>query len=286
MIRIQYFRRCISHANKVDSPVNRTLCQRGCRWTFRQRHRVQQIHYNRADLFDNIDGNRVWIRFHGPIRATQVERCVVSRQHWILQTLVDNMHFEWVEWCLIFVAIVYWLRSLYIAWFLAIKEADEEEVTLRRKHRRQSSLGVSIKSDGQESRRRRSSYTSTSWVRDADDEADADELSTRTGRSRPGSWGPIGEFFYRDSLSFCDSERSPMSHHECNLKKEMRNPVAPTKIRFNATVNERHAAVFEKNLLAKLETFFWVHSLFLLKLSHSTLAVYIASNWCRQSKTV
>lgn len=86
---------------------------------------------------------------------------------------------------------------------------------LRRKHRRQSSVGLSIRSEGRE--RRRSSYTSTSWIRDADDEADE---STRTGRSRPCSWGPIGEIFYRDSLSFCDSERSPMSHHECNFKKK------------------------------------------------------------------
>ncbi|XP_031619369.1 piezo-type mechanosensitive ion channel component isoform X2 [Contarinia nasturtii] len=91
-------------------------------------------------------------------------------------------------------------------------ETDEEEVMLRRKHRRQSSVGLSIRSEGRE--RRRSSYTSTSWIRDADDEADE---STRTGRSRPCSWGPIGEIFYRDSLSFCDSERSkcsPLSHHE------------------------------------------------------------------------
>lgn len=105
---------------------------------------------------------------------------------------------------------------------------------MRRKHRRQSSLGISIRSDGkQDSRRRRSSYTSSSWMRDADDEAD--ELSTRTGRSRPCSWGPIGEFFYRDSLSFCDSERSPMSHHECNFQK-CAIFLRSTKIRFSATV--------------------------------------------------
>lgn len=99
------------------------------------------------------------------------------------------------------------------------KEIDEAEVTLRRKHRRQSSVGISFRSDDQPStHRRRSSYASSSWVRDADDEAD--ELSTR--RSRPGSWGPVGEFFYRDSLSFCESERSPASHHECNLKNKRR----------------------------------------------------------------
>lgn len=98
------------------------------------------------------------------------------------------------------------------------KESEEEVVTLRRKHRRQSSVGISILSEGRESQRRRSSYTSNSWIRDADDEAD--ELSARTGRSRPTSWGPIGEIFYRDSLSFCDSERSPMSHHECNFQKK------------------------------------------------------------------
>lgn len=97
------------------------------------------------------------------------------------------------------------------------KETDEGEVILRKKHRRQSSLGASFRRS--DDSRRRSSYASSSWVRDADDEAEPDELSTRTGRSRPGSWGPIGEFFYRDSLSFCDSERSPVSHHECNSKK-------------------------------------------------------------------
>lgn len=87
-------------------------------------------------------------------------------------------------------------------------------MVLRRKHRRQSSVGISFRSDD----RRRFSYASSSWVRDADDEADQDELTTRSGRSRPCSWGPVGEFFYRDSLSFCESERSPASHHECNLK--------------------------------------------------------------------
>lgn len=88
---------------------------------------------------------------------------------------------------------------------------------MRRKHRRQSSLGVSIRSEGlRDSQRRRAS--ALSWGRGIDYEA-VDELSTRTGRSRPSSWGPIGEFFFRDSLSFCDSERSPMSHHECNFQK-------------------------------------------------------------------
>lgn len=98
------------------------------------------------------------------------------------------------------------------------KETDEEEVTLRRKHRRQSSLGVSISEGIQDARRRRASCASSWGPRDAD--YDPDEMSTRTGRSRPCSWGPIGEFFYRDSLSFCDSERSPMSHHECNFQKK------------------------------------------------------------------
>lgn len=99
------------------------------------------------------------------------------------------------------------------------KETDEGEVTLRRTNRRKSSLGSSFRRSDES--RRRSSYASSSWIRDADDEAEPDELSTRTGRSRPGSWGPIGEFFYRDSLSFCDSERSPVSHHECNSKKRI-----------------------------------------------------------------
>lgn len=87
-------------------------------------------------------------------------------------------------------------------------------MVLRKKHRRQSSLGASFRRSDES--RRRFSYASSSFVRDADDEEEPDELSTRTGRSRPGSWGPIGELFYRDSLSFCDSERSPVSHHECN----------------------------------------------------------------------
>lgn len=102
------------------------------------------------------------------------------------------------------------------------KETDEEEVTLRRKHRRQSSLGVSIRSEGiRDTQRRRAS--ALSWGRGMDYDA-VDELSTRTGRSRPSSWGPIGEFFFRDSLSFCDSERSPMSHHECNSQlKQKKN---------------------------------------------------------------
>lgn len=85
------------------------------------------------------------------------------------------------------------------------KEIDENEVTLRRKHRRKSSMGISFRSDDP---KRRSSYTSTYF--------DPDELS-RTSRSRPCSWGPVAEFFYRDSLSFCESERSPTSHQECNL---------------------------------------------------------------------
>lgn len=89
---------------------------------------------------------------------------------------------------------------------------------MRHKHRRQSSLGVPIRCEGvRDSQRRRAS--ALSWGRGIDYDT-VDELSTRTGRSRPSSWGPIGEFFFRDSLSFCDSERSPMSHHECNFQKK------------------------------------------------------------------
>lgn len=97
---------------------------------------------------------------------------------------------------------------------------DENGVTLRRRpsHRRQSSVGISFyRSEEQHSsHRRRFSYASSSWMRDADDEDEPDEISTRTGRGRPYSWGPIGDFFYRDSLSFCESDRSPFSHQECN----------------------------------------------------------------------
>lgn len=105
------------------------------------------------------------------------------------------------------------------------KETDEAGVTLRRRpsHRRQSSVGISFyrNEEHHTTHRRRFSYASSSWIRDADDEGgeeedEPDEISTRTGRSRPYSWGPIGDYFYRDSLSFCDSERSPISHHECN----------------------------------------------------------------------
>lgn len=88
----------------------------------------------------------------------------------------------------------------------------------RPSHRRQSSVGISFYRHQEEhSHRRRFSYASSSWIRDADDnDDDADEMSIRTGRSRPCSWGPVGEFFYRESLCFSESERSPISHHECN----------------------------------------------------------------------
>lgn len=99
---------------------------------------------------------------------------------------------------------------------------DETGVTLRRRrsHRRQSSVGITFYRTEEQhtSHRRRFSYASSSWMRDADDEDEPDEISTRTGRSRPYSWGPVGEFFYRDSMSFCESDRSPFSHQECNLQ--------------------------------------------------------------------
>lgn len=157
---------------------------------------------------------------------------------------------------------------------------------MRRKHRRQSSLGVSIRSDGMQDSRRRASYASSWGPRDAD--YDPDEMSTRTGRSRPCSWGPIGEFFYRDSLSFCDSERSPVSHHECNFpKKKMRClSVTPPKIRFSATVQTKpHATISSREIEipAKLDISFSVQtisSLYLLKLN----LVYIISSRNRQAK--
>lgn len=87
-----------------------------------------------------------------------------------------------------------------------LQEIDESEVTLRRKPRRRSSIGNSLRSDDQ---RRRASCASTTY--------EPDDCSMRTNRSRPYSWGPVGEFFYRESLSFYESERSPASHHECNV---------------------------------------------------------------------
>lgn len=101
-----------------------------------------------------------------------------------------------------------------------LKERDEAEVTLRRRprHRRQSSVGITFNRGDDYPDRRRYSYAS-SYIRDEDDDDDdGDDVSTRTGRGRPYSWGPVGEFFYRDSLSFCDSERSPTSHHECKFR--------------------------------------------------------------------
>lgn len=101
-----------------------------------------------------------------------------------------------------------------------MQESNEPDVNMRRipSHRRQSSVGISFYRHEEQTHRRRFSYASSSWIRDADDnDEDADEASTRTGRSRPCSWGPVGDFFYRESLCFSESERSPLSHHECNL---------------------------------------------------------------------
>lgn len=114
-------------------------------------------------------------------------------------------------------------------------EADDEAgVTLRRRpsHRRQSSVGITFYHSEEQhtSHRRRYSYASSSFMRDADDEADeGDELSTRTGRGRPYSWGPVGEFFYRDSLSFGESDRLSFSHQECNCKQFIRHNHTPTR---------------------------------------------------------
>lgn len=95
------------------------------------------------------------------------------------------------------------------------QEKDEtEQVTLRAKsgHRRQSSVGISWNKF--EDQRRRSSYAS--WVRDDDDADDYEEISrsTRT-RSRPCSWGPVGEFYFRESMCLSETDRSMLSHHAC-----------------------------------------------------------------------
>lgn len=95
------------------------------------------------------------------------------------------------------------------------QEKDEiEQVTLRTKsgHRRQSSVGISWNKF--EDQRRRSSYAS--WARDDDDADDYEEISrsTRT-RSRPCSWGPVGEFYFRESMCLSETDRSMLSHQAC-----------------------------------------------------------------------
>lgn len=105
-----------------------------------------------------------------------------------------------------------------------VKETSEQEpvpaVTLRRRpsHRRQSSAAISwSRFEDTGSTGRRDSFAS-SWMRD---DPDYEELSTRAGpvaSSRPYSWGPVGEFFYRESLSHhSDTDRSLFSHHVCTL---------------------------------------------------------------------
>lgn len=94
--------------------------------------------------------------------------------------------------------------------------------TLRRRpsHRRQSSVAAiswsrfdqNTGGAANPSSRRDSN---ASWMRDG--ELDYD-MSTRTGRSgRPFSWGPVGEFYYRESLCLSETDRSLFSHHECTL---------------------------------------------------------------------
>lgn len=61
--------------------------------------------------------------------------------------------------------------------------------------------------------RRRSSYV-PSWAMDEDE--DEPLTTTRTGRRRKYSWGPVGEAGFRDSIRSASS-RSPISHHECKL---------------------------------------------------------------------
>lgn len=91
--------------------------------------------------------------------------------------------------------------------------------TLRRRpsHRRQSSVAAISWSrfDPNNPSSRRDS--NASWMRDG--ELDYD-MSTRTGRSavsRPFSWGPVGEFYYRESLCLSETDRSLFSHHECTV---------------------------------------------------------------------
>lgn len=46
-------------------------------------------------------------------------------------------------------------------------------------------------------------------------DGDYDEATGRSA-SRPFSWGPVGEFYYRESLCLSETDRSLFSHHECN----------------------------------------------------------------------
>lgn len=97
----------------------------------------------------------------------------------------------------------------------------EANVLLRRRssHRRQSSVAISWNRFEDPSDRRRDS--NASWIRDADD----DEVSGRTGRSRPNSWGPVGEFYYRESLCLSETDKSLFSHHECNNGLILAQPI-------------------------------------------------------------
>ena len=85
----------------------------------------------------------------------------------------------------------------------------ESKVKLRRRsasQRRRSSVAISWSRFEDPSDKRRDS--TASWVQEGDDMP-----STRVGR--PDSWGPVGEFYYRESLCLSETDRSLFSHHEC-----------------------------------------------------------------------
>lgn len=86
--------------------------------------------------------------------------------------------------------------------------------------RRKSSFSMSLPQDDftldPATSRRRSSYIH-SWA--VDDEDDEGLTTTRAGRRRKYSWGPVGEAGFRDSIRSASS-RSPVSHHECKFNSQ------------------------------------------------------------------
>lgn len=82
----------------------------------------------------------------------------------------------------------------------------------RTRHRRQSSVATSYAQEDLPRDRRQSSQV-TSWYADNLDEDD--ETTYSRGRTR---WGKVGERSFRESLR-STSSKSPLSYHECNLRK-------------------------------------------------------------------
>ena len=99
---------------------------------------------------------------------------------------------------------------------------NEKSTSAREKSpRRKSSFSTSLAQEDitldPATSRRRSSYI-PSWAIDDDDEEGL--TTTRAGRRRKYSWGPVGEAGFRDSIRSASS-RSPVSHHECKFKFQL-----------------------------------------------------------------